>query len=398
VNVDDILNRKGRQVHEVSPFWSVRKAVAMLAAWNVGTTLVTDVTGALVGILSERDVVRGLRESGEHLLDLEVSQLMTRSVIICAPETSIGDALSLMGHHRIRHLPVARDGRIEGIISIRDLLEYRLETVEEHFDALVRAERESARAREEAEQASRAKTEFLATMSHELRTPLNAIIGFSDLIANGTQVPDASAADRQYAAYINGAGRQLLRVVNDVLDLARLVSGQFDLRESAFDLGGLLRDCADLVADQCAKKGLRLSLNAPHEPVALTADEVRIKQVFGNLLSNAIKFSHDNDTLEIRAILGVDGRATVSITDHGLGMRQEDIATALEPFRQLDPGLARERDGSGLGLPLARILVEKHGGSLAVASVPGEGTTVDVTLPDWRVGTITTPRAMAALD
>jgi len=395
VNVDDILNRKGRQVHEVSPFWSVRKAVAMLAAWNVGTTLVTDITGALVGIISERDVVRALCESGERLLDLEVNQLMTRSVIVCAPETTIGDALSLMAQHRIRHLPVARDGRIEGIISIRDLLEYRLETLEEHFDALVRAERESARAREEAELANCAKTEFLATMSHELRTPLNAIIGFSDLIANAPEAPDAGALDRQYAAYINEAGRQLLRVVNEVLDLARLVSGQFDLRESAFDLGSLLQECVDLTADQCAEKGLRLSLSVPREPVALTADAGRIKQVFGNLLSNAIKFSHDNDMVEVRANVGADGGATVSVIDHGLGMRPEDIAIALEPFRQLDPGLARQRDGSGLGLPIAKILVEKHGGALALTSAPGEGTTVNVIVPNWRVQAVANPQMIA---
>jgi signal transduction histidine kinase len=391
--IEEILDRKGHHLYEVSPYWSVRKAVAMLAAWKIGTTLVTDVAGALVGIISERDIIRSLGELGTDLLDLQVSQLMTRSVITCGPEASIHDALSLMAQHRIRHLPVVQHSEILGLISIRDVLQYRAEALEEHFEALVRAEQESARAREAAELANRAKTQFLANISHELRTPLNAVIGFSDLIINGTSAADEIALSRQYATHINAAGRQLLKLVNEVLDLSKVVAGQFELHEWDVDLGALLRDCAGLVAASLAEKQLSLSLSVPQEVTSLTGDEPRLKQVLLNLLSNAIKFSHAGDVVKVRGELGENGDLTVAIVDHGVGMRPEDIPVALEPFRQLDSGLARTHGGTGLGLPLARMLVEKHGGVLSVDSAPGEGTSVLFTLPGWRVHT-TAPKVL----
>lgn len=146
MRVEAILDRKGCHLYEVSPDWPVRRAVALLASWKVGTTLVTDFEGGLLGIISERDVIRALNESGGSILRVRVRELMTRSVITCTPETTIPEALSLMAVHRIRHLPVVRGAKILGLISIRDVLEFRLEGLEEHFAALIRAEQESARA------------------------------------------------------------------------------------------------------------------------------------------------------------------------------------------------------------------------------------------------------------
>jgi signal transduction histidine kinase len=227
--VGEILDRTGYQIHEVGPDWPVRRAAAMLAAWNVGTVLVTDFEGSLIGIISERDIIRSLNEFGGSVLRLKVRDLMTRSVVTCTLETEIGAALTLMAFHRIRHLPVVQDGKIRGIISIRDVLKFRVESLEESFTALVRSEQESAQARAEAELANRAKTDFLAHMSHELRTPLNAMIGFSDVIAGGLLGPDSTALNREYAAHINTAGRHLLKLVDEVLDLSKAVSGQLDL-------------------------------------------------------------------------------------------------------------------------------------------------------------------------
>ena len=166
MHVARILDRKGKQVFAVRPDQPVQEAVAIIAARNIGIALVTDSAGALLGIISERDVIRSLNEFGGSLPQLRVDDLMTRMVVTCTPETSICDALSLMASHRIRHLPVVRDEKILGLISIRDVLELRLESLEDHFAALTRAQQECSRAREKAELANRTKTEFLQNMSH----------------------------------------------------------------------------------------------------------------------------------------------------------------------------------------------------------------------------------------
>jgi signal transduction histidine kinase len=399
MRVGEILDRKGRHLYEVSPDWPVRRAVALLATWRVGTTLVTDFEGGLLGIISERDVIRAFNEFGGSTLQIRVRDLMTQSVITCTPETTIPEALSLMAAHRIRHLPVVQGAKILGLISIRDVLEFRLASLEEHFVALTRAEQESARAREEAERArgeaerargeaelaSRVKTEFLANMSHELRTPLNAVIGFSEIIVGEHFGPDATELYRQYVGHINTSGRHLLNLVNEVLDLSKVVSGQLELQESPVDLGALLRECADLLAVQIAERQLTLHTTVPEELPCLSADALRLKQALLNLLSNAIKFSHVGGVVEVRALITGDSDLTIAITDCGIGMRPADIPIAFEPFRQIDGDAAHAREGTGLGLPLAKMLVEKHGGTLTVTSALGEGTTVDVAIPGWRI-------------
>jgi signal transduction histidine kinase len=392
MRVEAILDRKGCHLYEVSPDWPVRRAIALLASWKVGTTLVTDFEGGLLGIISERDVIRALNESGGSILRVRVRELMTRLVITCTPETTIPEALSLMAVHRIRHLPVVRGAKILGLISIRDVLEFRLEGLEEHFAALIRAEQESQcgrggaeRERKPTELASRVKTEFLANMSHELRTPLNAVIGFSEIIASEHFGPDATDLYRQYVGHINASGRHLLNLVNEVLDLSKVVSGQLELQESTVDLGGLLRECADLLAVQITEKQLTLRTTVPEELPSLSADALRLKQVLLNLLSNAIKFSHIGSVVEARAHITGEGDLTIAIIDLGIGMRPEDIPIAFEPFRQIDGDAAHAHEGTGLGLPLAKMLVEKHGGTVAVTSALGEGTTVDIAIPGWRI-------------
>jgi signal transduction histidine kinase len=398
VIVDEILDRKGRHVHEVSPDWPVSKAAAMLAAWNVGTTLVTDFHGSLLGIISERDIIRSLNEFGGSVLRIKVRDLMTKSVVSCTPETKVADALSLMGLHRIRHLPVMQDGKIRGIISIRDVLGFRLDTLEESFTALVSSERESTKARADAEFANRAKTEFLAHMSHELRTPLNAIIGFSDVIAGGFFGPDAVALNRQYASHINTAGKHLLKLVNEVLDLSKVVVGQLDLDETTINLSTLLRECIQEVQPQLAEKRLTLHTALAAGDVSLTADGVRLKQVLHNLLDNAIKFSCGGNDVELHSEVTGDGDLSISVIDHGIGMKTEHIPVALEPFRHIDNDPSHANNGTGIGLPLAKMLIEKHGGTLIVTSALGVGTTVSIVLPGWRIHRVGAPECEMAAD
>lgn len=393
MTLDEILDRKGRHIYEVSPDWPVNKAAALLAAWNVGSILVTDFHGSLLGIISERDIIRSLNEFGGSVLRIAVSDLMTRSVVTCSPETEISEALSLMALHRIRHLPVVAHGKIQGLVSIRDVLRFRLDSLEQSFTALVHSEQAAAQARVEAEFASRAKTEFLAHMSHELRTPLNAIIGFSDLIARGLAGPEAALHNRQYANHINGAGHHLLNLVNQVLDLSNVVSGKLDLDESTMVLGALLDECIDLVQPELAEKRLTLHTKVADTNLSLTVDGERLKQALLNLLSNAIKFSCSGDGLELRTEISGDGNLAISVTDHGIGMEPEHVPVALEPFRHIDGDASHASNGTGIGLPLAKMLVEKHGGSLSVTSKPGAGTTVSIAIPGWRIARVDAARA-----
>ncbi|MFZ2006033.1 MAG: ATP-binding protein [Stellaceae bacterium] len=391
--VDEILDRKGRQIHEVSPDWPVSKAAALLAAWNVGTALVTDFHGTLLGIISERDIIRSLNELGGSVLRIKVSNLMTHRVISVPPQTDIGEALSLMAFHRIRHLPVVKDGRLVGIISIRDVMKYRVETLEENFTALARSEQESVQARAEAEHANRVKTEFLAHMSHELRTPLNAVIGFSDVIAGGFSGPNAAALNRQYATHINAAGRHLLRLVEEILDLSKGVSGQLSLDEGVTDLPSVLAECIEEMASHLTEKRLTLHTGIAETKVSLVADGLRLKQVMLNLLSNAIKFSCGGGSIELRSEITKDGDLAIAVSDHGIGIRPEHIPVVLEPFRQIDGDPTHASGGAGIGLPLAKMLVEQHGGTLSIESALGEGTTVSVTLPGWRLDRAKAPRS-----
>jgi signal transduction histidine kinase len=200
----------------------------MLAAWNVGVTLVTDLKDGLLGIVSERDIIRALNEFGGSFLRMRVHEVMIRPVVACASETTISDAFALMARHRIRHLPVLQHDKIQGVISIRDLIRYRYETLEGHVTAQSDVAEQTTQAKTVAERANRANSEFLANLSHELRTPLNTVIGFSDIIAGGLFGPNAGALYRQYAVDINTAGLHLLKLVDDVLDLANATAEQFE--------------------------------------------------------------------------------------------------------------------------------------------------------------------------
>ncbi len=239
-------------------------------------------------------------------------------------------------------------------------------------------------ARNEAATASRMKSEFLANMSHELRTPLNAIIGFSDIIMSETLGPLRHDTYRAYAKDINDSGQHLLAIISEVLDLARIEAGRFELSEFVVDLGKIAASCARLVRERARGAGIELIVDLPESVPFVYVDEIKMKQVLLNLLSNAVKFTPQGGRVALSASEAEDGGIQVRVADTGIGMRSEDIPVALEPFRQVDSLLTRRYEGTGLGLPLAKSIVEHHGGSLWIESATGKGTTVFVSLPRER--------------
>ena len=238
---------------------------------------------------------------------------------------------------------------------------------------------------ERAEAANRAKSQFLANMSHELRTPLNAIIGFSEILTAG--IPgQLNPKQHGYVANIHEGGGFLLRVINDVLDLAQVDAGKLRLHEEkGIELDCIAGACIALMEEQAIAGGLRLSLEIEDRMPRVIADATRLSQIVLNLLSNAVKFTEPGGSVSLAIRRAENGGIVLEVRDTGPGMTAAEIEVALQPFGQVDNGLARRHNGTGLGLPLARELAELHGGSLNVASEKGHGTTVTVALPAARV-------------
>lgn len=231
-----------------------------------------------------------------------------------------------------------------------------------------------------AESANRSKTEFMAAMSHELRTPLNAIIGFSDIISREMFGP-VGERYREYGNDINSAGLHLLAMINDILDISRIEIGAFTLSSEEVTPVALAESTIRLVATRAEQNAVRLISSIPEGMPLLNVDVRRTKQVLLNLLANAVKFTPAGGGVALSARMNADGGLAFMVSDTGIGMSPTDIAIALSPFGQVDSGLDRRFEGVGLGLPLAKSLVELHGGSLDVESTPGQGTTVTIHFP-----------------
>jgi signal transduction histidine kinase len=234
-------------------------------------------------------------------------------------------------------------------------------------------------AKKDAEAASAAKSRFLANMSHELRTPLNAIIGFSEILHGQLFGPLGNPKYGEYSGDILSSGRHLLEVINSVLDLSKSEAGKMELRPQPLDLADVLHDCARMVADQCAAAGLHLKLTGVDRALPVSGEVGKLRQVFLNLLSNAIKFTPAGGTVEILAADEGDAIAA-TVADTGIGMSPQDIQVALTPFAQVDNRLERKYEGTGLGLPLAKSLIELHDGTLQIESTPNYGSRITVRL------------------
>ena len=235
-------------------------------------------------------------------------------------------------------------------------------------------------ARTAAEQADASKTRFLATMSHELRTPLNAIIGFSEMIVQEDVLMVDAARRKEYAQLINDSGQHLLAVVNGILDMSKMETGNFEISPEPFTPRAALLNCCSLLALKARESGIDLVSRAPEDLPVMNGDPRAFKQVVLNLVSNAIKFTERGGTVTVSA--GVDGaRLVLRVTDTGVGIAVDDLKRIGDPFFQAGKTYQRRHEGTGLGLSIVKSLVALHSGEISVQSRIGEGTTVTVALP-----------------
>ena len=230
------------------------------------------------------------------------------------------------------------------------------------------------------ESASRAKSEFLANVSHELRTPLNAVIGFSDLLRDRS-FDELNEKQKSYVNYIHSSGEQLLNLINDILDLSRIEAGRAAVKLDKIELANTIRDTLQMFKERAINNNIEITIEIEKEIKSIEADEQKIKQVLSNLLSNAIKFSPAGGSIHIRACAPQTDFVEVSVEDTGIGIKSEDIPKLFKPFSHLEPVYTKTTKGTGLGLALAKRLVELHGGRIWVESEYGKGSKFIFTIP-----------------
>ncbi len=248
------------------------------------------------------------------------------------------------------------------------------------FTVIKEREESYRKAKQEAEAANAAKTRFLANMSHELRTPLNAIIGFSEIISGELFGKLGNEKYLDYSGDILRSGRHLLAVINDVLDLVKSESGRMSLNARELDMRDVMEDCAAMIGEQCRQAGLDFTVSGLEHALPVNGDPAKLRQVFLNLLSNAVKFTEKGGAITLAAT-DAGGQVRVVVADTGIGMDPEDVAVAMQPFGQVDNRLERRYEGTGLGLPLTKALLELHDASMSIDSARGSGTRITLIFP-----------------
>jgi signal transduction histidine kinase len=286
---------------------------------------------------------------------------------------SLGQVTAQVDQNRMRQR-TAQTNRLRTYIAELEATKRQLENTSEGMRIAL----------EKAAAANETKSAFLAAMSHELRTPLNAVIGFSDLVLSE---PFGAIGDVRYKSYIGDiskSGSHLLSLINDILDLSRLETNRADIASERVSIREILSQAKRMVEVKARQALIDLSVETPETISDVRGDASRLKQVFLNLVSNAIKFTPIGGSVSVSAEETDEG-IVVTVTDTGIGIAEADISKALERFSQVDNRLARRYEGAGLGLPIAKQIVESHGGSLHVHSKVNAGTTVRVLLPQNRI-------------
>ena len=238
---------------------------------------------------------------------------------------------------------------------------------------------------EKAQAANHSKSEFLAIMSHELRTPLNAIIGFSEILEKEMFGPLGKEQYKEYSKDINVSGQHLLSIINDILDLSKAEAGKLVLQEEEVSIVDTVNSTLRIIRDHAAERGVRLAFDVPGSDCRLIGDPRLLAQVFLNLFSNAVKFTHKGGSVSISFEAIPNGNLKVRIKDTGIGIDPENIDKVFAPFVQIESSLARNYEGTGLGLPLTKNIMELHNGSINLDSHLGEGTEAIVEFPKERL-------------
>lgn len=305
-----------------------------------------------------------------------IGPLVTREAMVVDGGTPIEGVKELIAYRYPQAISsgfaIAERGRYIGIGTMTALLEKTVDLAHRRAIELEEAHRK-------AEIASAAKSRFLATMSHELRTPLNAIIGFAELPLMRDVEQMQREQRRGYIIDIRNSGAHLLALINDILDYSKLEADHLPLAETIFDLGQFLHDAFRLVRAQAEASGVTLRSPAPPN-VALKCDERRLRQCLVNLLANAIKFAPGGEVTVSARLTGAKG-IEIRVADTGCGIPADQLEQVFQPFHQVENEFSRASNGTGLGLPLSRKLVERHGGSLCLDSRVGHGTAAIVRLP-----------------
>jgi PAS domain S-box-containing protein len=264
-------------------------------------------------------------------------------------------------------------------MAVRQKTEEKLQQLNSELEERVnRRTAELEVAKERAEQADRIKSAFLATMSHELRTPLNSIIGFTGIMLQGLAGP-LNPEQQKQMTMVQNSSRHLLSLINDVLDISKIEAGQLDLSYESFDLRASIEKMIKLIIPQVDKKGLDIHVDLPDSQAMVTSDQRRMEQVILNLLNNAVKFT-DQGNVSVVCRAEKDD-FILSFSDTGIGIKEEDLPDLFQPFTQIDTGLARKREGTGLGLSICKRILDIMGGTIAVESTLGRGSTFTVRLP-----------------
>jgi signal transduction histidine kinase len=306
------------------------------------------------------------------------------------PDYDWEPSLELLGFRTMLGVPMLREGEPIGVVAlwrdqVRPFSERDQQLVASFADQAViaienvRLFREIQDKSRQLEVANQHKSEFLANMSHELRTPLNAIIGFSEVLIE-RMFGELNEKQDDYLKDIHSSGKHLLSLINDILDLSKIEAGRMELDVENFDVPSTLGNALTLVRERAQRHGINLGLDIQPAIGEMRADERKFKQILLNLLTNAVKFTPDGGRVDVRARL-VDGVLEVAVSDTGIGIAQDDQAAVFEEFKQVGRHYTNKQEGTGLGLALTKRFVELHGGTLTLASEPGQGSTFTFTLP-----------------